>query len=49
MGKTVSTRGKTKYISQARVFEKQGDRVANKLRPEYRWIVDHVGRYLQRL
>jgi len=43
MGKTVSTRGKSKYIPQGKAFAKQGDRAANLLRPEYRWVV--VGRY----
>ena len=45
MGKTVSTRGKTKYIPQGKAFAKQGDRAANLLRPEYRWVVGHEGRY----
>ena len=45
MGKTVSTRGKTKYIPQGKAFAKQGDRAKNILAPGYRWIVDHEGRY----
>lgn len=44
MGKTVSTRGKSKYIPQGKAFAKQGDRAANLLRPEYRWV-GHEGRY----
>ena len=45
MGRTVSNRGKTRYIAQAKAFAKQGDREKNILRPEYRWIVDYIGRY----
>ena len=45
MKKNLTTRSKTKYIPQSKVFEKQGDRAANKLRPEYKWIVDFEGSY----
>jgi hypothetical protein len=45
MGKAVTNRGKTKYIPQGKSFVKQGDRAKNVLAPEYRWIVDHEGRY----
>ena len=45
MSTAVTTRGKKKYIPQGKAFEKQGDRAANLLRPEYKWIVDHEGRY----
>ena len=45
MGKTVTNRGKTKYIHQAKAFKNQGDKAVNKLRPKYRWIVDYEGRY----
>ena len=45
MSTAVTTRGKKKYIPQGKDFEKQGDRAANLLRPEYRWVVDHEGRY----
>ena len=45
MGKAVTNRGKTKYIPQGKVFANQGDRAANRLRPEYRWVACHEGRY----
>ena len=45
MEKNLTTRSKSKYIPQAKVFEKQGDRAENKLRPEYKWIVGYEGKY----
>ena len=45
MGKAVTNRGKTKYIPQGKVFANQGDRAANRLCPEYRWVASHEGRY----